>query len=172
MEESTYPYTHIDEGYSDDEGSSHAPNHRYGLANVAPSRRSSRSHGGGLIDPQSKWVQELNRAFLLVSASGLLVDPLFFYALSISGPQMCLFVDGWFALSVTVLRCMTDTVHVWSMWMRVKTAYQASRCSAMPEEDSVMGKASARAAAMDYLMSKKGFLFDLFVILPVPQVRI
>lgn len=180
MEESTYPsYIHIDNGsYSDDEGSSHAPKHQInGFANAAAaaSSRRSRSHGV-LIDPQFKWVQELNRACLLLSAAGLLVDPLFFYALSISGPQMCLFVDGWFALSVTLLRCMTDVVHLWSLWMRIKNAYHGSRCNngvgAEEEERSgINAKAGARAAALDYLMSRKGFFFDLFVILPAPQVK-
>ncbi|ONK65690.1 uncharacterized protein A4U43_C07F39690 [Asparagus officinalis] len=177
MADSTYPsYIHINNGWSDDEGSSHAPKHPSGLTDVATSRRGIRSHGGGgLIGPQSKWVQELNRAFLLVSAAGLLVDPLFFYALSISGPQMCLFVDGWFALSVTLLRCMTDTVHLWSMWMRIKTAYNMRRCNSVSvaeEERGTDAKASVRAATVDYLMSKKGFFFDLFVILPAPQVAL
>ncbi|GMN63122.1 hypothetical protein TIFTF001_032189, partial [Ficus carica] len=80
---------------------------------------------GDVLDPRAKWVQEWNRVFLLVCATGLFVDPLFFYALSISDTCTCLFVDGWFAVTVTVLRCMTDALHVWNMWLQLKMAKQS-----------------------------------------------
>ncbi|URE41406.1 cyclic nucleotide-gated ion channel [Musa troglodytarum] len=66
-------------------------------------------------DRQAKWLHEWDRVFLLMCAAGLVVDPLFFYALSISSTCMCLFVDGWFAVTVTALRCMTDAVHLLNM---------------------------------------------------------
>ncbi|KAK1303357.1 Cyclic nucleotide-gated ion channel 4 [Acorus calamus] len=118
------------------------------------------NRGGSVRDapPRLRWVQEWNRAFLLVCAAGLAVDPLFFYALSISGTCMCLFIDGWFALTVTALRCMTDAMHVWNMCLRFKLAQQTA------------SKADSRGGALRYFLSKKGFFFDLFVILPIPQV--
>ncbi|KAK9092314.1 hypothetical protein Syun_027225 [Stephania yunnanensis] len=123
--------------------------------------------GRVLIDPRAKWVQEWNRAFLLVCATGLFLDPLFFYAVSISEACMCLFVDGWFAVTVTVLRCMTDALHVWNMWLQFKmvTVERIIHCSSDDEDDECGEKEVARR----YLKSKKGFLLDLFVILPVPQ---
>ncbi|GFQ06237.1 cyclic nucleotide-gated ion channel 4 [Phtheirospermum japonicum] len=107
---------------------------------------------GKILDPKSKWVQEWNRIFLLVCTAGLFVDPLFFYALSISESCLCLFVDGWFAVTVTALRCMTDALHLWNMWLQF-------RMNRRPGPNS--GK---------YFKSKKGFFFDLFVILPLPQI--
>ncbi|CAN4087407.1 unnamed protein product [Withania somnifera] len=101
-----------------------------------------------LIDPKAQWVQEWNRVFLLVCAIGLFVDPLFFYAISLSESCMCLFVDGWFAVTVTVLRCMADGLHVWNMWLQFKMMINSR----------------------PYLKANKGFLFDLFVILPLPQL--
>ncbi|KAK3199276.1 hypothetical protein Dsin_022691 [Dipteronia sinensis] len=77
---------------------------------------------GRVLDPKAKWVQEWNRLFLLVCATGLFVDPLFFYVLSVSDNHMCLFVDGWFAITLTALRCMTDVLHVWNMWLQLKMA--------------------------------------------------
>lgn len=103
------------------------------------------------INPKAQWVQEWNRVFLLVCAIGLFVDPLFFYAISISESCMCLFVDGWFAVAVTVFRCMADGLHVWNMWLQFKMMRN-------------------RTTNMPYLKAKKGFLFDIFVILPLPQV--
>ncbi|XP_072951898.1 cyclic nucleotide-gated ion channel 4-like [Typha angustifolia] len=170
--ESTYtPYEDMGQDVeSDEEGSSHAPR----LDHVGV-RRGQSWLLGGVLDPQSRWVQEWNRTFLLVCAAGLVVDPLFFYALSISGAQMCLFVDGWFAVTVTVLRCMTDAVHVWNMWVRLKTAYRNRRSSTMShacEEvvEGVISMMSSREVALEYLTSTKGFFFDLFIIFPVPQV--
>lgn len=130
----------------------------------------SRSGGcslGQVLDPRAKWVQEWNRVFLLVCATGLFVDPLFFYALSISDTCMCLFIDGWFAMTVTVLRCMTDALHLWNMWLQLKMAKRSFAAGAIGLSDS-----SARSVALRYLKAKKGFFFDLFVILPLPQVRI
>lgn len=128
---------------------------------------------GQVLDPRAKWVQEWNRIFLLVCASGLIIDPLFFYALSISQSCMCLFVDGWLAITVTVLRCMTDVLHVWNMWLQLKMAKRYS-FTAMVGGDgggaNGLRDTSPRSVALKYLKSKKGFLFDLFVILPIPQI--
>ncbi|KAJ0983647.1 hypothetical protein J5N97_011902 [Dioscorea zingiberensis] len=118
-----------------------------------------RKSGQSLLE--ARWAQEWNRAFLLVCAAGLIVDPLFFYALSISEARMCLYVDGWFSITVTALRCMTDAVHVWNMWLRLRSATRTRR---------LYGDYGTRRKHHHYLVSMRGFLFDLFVILPVPQV--
>ncbi|XP_026448296.1 cyclic nucleotide-gated ion channel 4-like [Papaver somniferum] len=128
---------------------------------------------GRVLDPRAKWVQEWNRVFLLVCATGLFVDPLFFYALSISETCMCLFIDGWFAITVTVLRCMTDALHVWNMWLQLKMAKRSysGTWGLERESNEIHHKMNAnRSVALRYLKAKKGFFFDLFVILPVPQV--
>lgn len=136
---------------------------------------------GQVLDPRARWVQEWNRVFLLVCATGLFVDPLFFYALSVSDTCMCLFIDGWFAITVTALRCMSDALHVWNMWLQIKMAkrpYGSNSSSGGSYGsndnngvDSGPRGFRARSAALTYLKSKKGFFFDLFVILPLPQVR-
>uniref|UniRef100_A0A0V0HAT5 Putative ovule protein n=1 Tax=Solanum chacoense TaxID=4108 RepID=A0A0V0HAT5_SOLCH len=150
---------------------------------------SGRSRRGGLtdffswkvIDPRAPWVQEWNRVFLLVCATGLFVDPLFFYALSISETCMCLFIDGWFAVTVTVLRCMTDAMHLWNMWIQFKMhklrpydgKMDENRISSSNRGSRLHQDQSFRCfVALRYLKSKKGFFFDLFVILPLPQVRL
>ncbi|KAJ8459716.1 hypothetical protein OPV22_032642 [Ensete ventricosum] len=119
-------------------------------------------------DRQTKWLHEWNRIFLLMCAAGLVVDPLFFYALSISSTCMCLFVDGWFAVTVTTLRCMTDAVHLLNMCLQLAITYDAAPRSSLEEKDASAGRAMAHSQS--YLRSKTGFLLDLFIILPVPQV--
>ncbi|KAJ9153643.1 hypothetical protein P3X46_027062 [Hevea brasiliensis] len=126
---------------------------------------------GQMLDPRARWVQEWNRVFLLVCATGLFVDPLFFYALSVSDTCMCLFIDGWFAITVTALRCMTDALHVWNMWLQLKMAKKPS--SGGGGSDGTRGgprlMTSPSSVALKYLKEKRGFFFDLFVILPLPQ---
>ncbi|GAA0160974.1 ligand-gated ion channel [Lithospermum erythrorhizon] len=123
---------------------------------------------GKVLDPRVPWIQEWNRVFLLVCATGLFVDPLFFYALSISDNCMCLFVDGWFAVTVTVLRCMTDALHFWNIWLQLKV--NKRHFAMYANETSRLHDVSAESVALRYLKARRGFLLDLFVILPLPQV--
>ncbi|GAB2284580.1 Cyclic nucleotide-gated ion channel 4 [Dionaea muscipula] len=132
-------------------------------------RKGDGSLMGRFLDPRASWVREWNRVILLVCTMGLFVDPLFFYVLSISDTYLCLFIDGWFAITMTVLRCMMDALHVWNMWLQLKMArhpYGAGR------DGTVAGNnhGNGRPAALRYLKAKKGFFFDFFVILPLPQV--
>ncbi|KAI3708463.1 hypothetical protein L2E82_37633 [Cichorium intybus] len=121
------------------------------------------------FDPRSEWVQEWNRVFLLVCATGLFIDPLFFYTLSISESCMCVFVDGWFAITVTVLRCVTDALHVWNMWLQFNMSrwWRSPRHHrGLSHDDDIARNVAARIITK----AKKSFVFDLFVILPIPQV--
>ncbi|GFP90389.1 cyclic nucleotide-gated ion channel 2 [Phtheirospermum japonicum] len=82
----------------------------------------------------------------------LAVDPLFFYALSIGrGGSPCLYMDGGLAAVVTVVRTCLDAVHLCHLWLQFRLAYVS------------------RESLVHYLGSVKGFWFDAFVILPVPQ---
>ncbi|CAI0453902.1 unnamed protein product [Linum tenue] len=132
-----------------------------------PRRRRPSGAFGTVLDPRSKRVQRLNRAFLLARAMALAVDPLFFYALSIGrGGSPCLYMDGGLAAIVTVLRTCLDGVHLVHVWLQLRVAY-------VSRESMVVGCGKLvwdpRAIAAHYLRSLKGFWFDAFVILPVPQ---
>ncbi|XP_071725871.1 cyclic nucleotide-gated ion channel 4-like [Rutidosis leptorrhynchoides] len=113
------------------------------------------------LDPTSPWVQEWNRVFLLVCIMSLFIDPLFFYTLSISEACMCVFVDGWFAVTVTVLRCMMDVLHLWSMWLHFKMN-RWWRVSLPRQHRNMVGWFVA--------VAKNQFLLDVFIILPIPQL--
>nr|KAJ0198493.1 hypothetical protein LSAT_V11C700384000 [Lactuca sativa] len=122
--------------------------------------------GRARIDPRSPWVQEWNRVFLLVCAMGLFVDPLFFYTLSISESCMCLFVDGWFAVTVTVLRCMTDALHLWNIWLRFKM----KRSSPLDERRFSTDESIVRNVLTRLMTEARNrFSLDIFVVLPISQ---
>lgn len=138
------------------------------------------------LDPRARWVRDWNRAYLLACAAGLMVDPLFLYAVSLSGPLMCLFVDGWLAAAVTALRCAVDAMHVWNVATQLRIARGAGAAAqgskpvaggAGDEEQQQQQGAeedddeeAARKLPED-ATPRKGMLLDFFVILPVMQVR-
>uniref|UniRef100_A0A1J3E718 Cyclic nucleotide-gated ion channel 4 n=1 Tax=Noccaea caerulescens TaxID=107243 RepID=A0A1J3E718_NOCCA len=128
---------------------------------------------GRILDPRSKLVQEWNRVFLLVCATGLFVDPLFLYTIAVNDTCMCLLVDGWLALTVTALRSMTDLLHLWNIWLQFKIARRWPYPGG-GESDGDVNKADGTRVhtrvAPPYVKKKGTFFFDLFVILPLPQV--
>uniref|UniRef100_A0A1D1XUI3 Cyclic nucleotide-gated ion channel 4 n=1 Tax=Anthurium amnicola TaxID=1678845 RepID=A0A1D1XUI3_9ARAE len=167
------------QAYEDEEGSSKAYHrHRHAAAGDAESGHGGNGGGGGAgefsggyLDTKAKWVREWNRVFLVGCAAGLVFDPLFFYTLSISGTCTCLFVDGWFAITVTALRCMADALHVWNMWLHLQNFWRPPGEKGRGDDDN--GKAArggGRVGLFRYLKSMKGFFFDLFVVLPIPQI--
>lgn len=132
-----------------------------------PRRRRDTGPFGRVLDPRSKRVQKWNRVFLLARGMALAIDPLFFYALSIGrSGSPCLYMNGGLAAIVTVLRTCVDAVHLFHLWLQFRLAY-------VSRESLVVGCGKlvwdARAIADHYVHSIKGFWFDIFVILPVPQ---
>ncbi|CAD6206716.1 unnamed protein product [Miscanthus lutarioriparius] len=123
---------------------------------------------GPVLDPRSKRVQRWNRWILLGRAAALAVDPLFFYALSVGrAGQPCLYMDAGLAAAVTALRTCADVAHLAHVLLQFRLAY-------VSRESLVVGCGKlvwdARAIASHYARSVKGLCFDLFVILPIPQV--
>lgn len=125
---------------------------------------------GGVLDPRSKLVQRWNRAFLLARGLALAVDPLFFYSLSIGRRgSPCLYIDRRVAMVVTAVRMLVDAVHLFHLWLQFRLAYVSRESMGIGCGKLVW---DARAIAAHYLRSLEGFWFDLFVILPVPQVTV
>ncbi|CAH9083514.1 unnamed protein product [Cuscuta europaea] len=118
--------------------------------------------GGGGGGKSSEECHSWNGAALmmLLCAAGLFVDPLFFYALSISETCMCLFVDAWFAAAVTVLRCIIDALHLCNLWLAsIRRRKRRSNTAACGRP----------VTAPPYL---KGSFLQLFLILPLPQIML
>ncbi|KAK7257241.1 hypothetical protein RIF29_31074 [Crotalaria pallida] len=164
----------IHDSCSDHEQHNNLPDNNNEVATTSGRRRRNRGWWlGRVLDPREKWVREWNRVFLLVCGAGLFVDPLFFYAVSLSDTCMCLFVDGWFALAVTVLRCMTDALHVWNMFLQLRMAKRSFGLGAPTDAGGAAAGVkdmSPRSVAIGYLKGKRDFFLDLFVIVPVPQI--
>ncbi|KAI3702902.1 hypothetical protein L6452_28655 [Arctium lappa] len=123
-----------------------------------------------LFDPGV--LQTWDQVYVVVCTISLFIDPIFFYALSINDSWMCVFLDGWFAVTVTVVRCMTDALHVANMWLQFKWNrwYRYDVGLRSPYDDKL---ASCHVANRNVLtQAGRGLLFDLFVILPIPQMML
>ncbi|GJM96679.1 hypothetical protein PR202_ga13541 [Eleusine coracana subsp. coracana] len=123
---------------------------------------------GPVLDPRSKRVQRWNRWILMGRAAALAVDPLFFYALSVGrAGRPCMYMDAGLAAALTALRTFADVGHLGHVLLQFRLAY-------VSRESLVVGCGKlvwdARAIAAHYARSLKGLWFDLYVILPIPQV--
>ncbi|TVU34873.1 hypothetical protein EJB05_16728, partial [Eragrostis curvula] len=135
------------------------------------------------LDPRAgRWAREWDRAYLLACAAGLMVDPLFLYAVSLSAPLMCVFLDAWFAAAVTALRCAVDVVHAWNLMLRLRdalalapprlesTAADEEAAASTPPERDDSGSGGGAVPARARPSTNKSLFLDVFVILPVMQV--
>ncbi|KAJ0774298.1 hypothetical protein HanOQP8_Chr03g0109921 [Helianthus annuus] len=111
-------------------------------------------------------LQAWEPVYVLVCTTGLFIDPLFFYALSISDSYLCVFIDGWFAVTVTVVRCMTDVLYVANLWLQFKLNKWSRHDVRLRRDD----KSSCNVANRLVTVAWRRVLFDFFVILPIPQV--
>ncbi|KAL6894121.1 hypothetical protein ACP4OV_008219 [Aristida adscensionis] len=158
-----------------DAGSSLVPVQAAQQARAAPAAAASHHAAaaarwlfGPVLDPRSKRVQRWNRLILLGRAAALAVDPLFFYALSVGrAGRPCMYMDAGLAAAVTALRTCADVAHLAHVLLQFRLAY-------VSRESLVVGCGKlvwdARAIAAHYARSVKGLWFDLFVILPMPQI--
>ncbi|MCO5550500.1 hypothetical protein L7F22_003987 [Adiantum nelumboides] len=122
---------------------------------------------GAVQDPRRRVVQRWNQSFLLARSVSLAIDPLFFYVIAVRKDDPCVYIDGKLAATVTFFRTAFDAVHVLQIWLQLKLAY-------VSKESLILGRGSlvwdAREIALHYIRPGGGFWFDIFVILPIPQV--
>uniref|UniRef100_A0A7N0T9Q1 Cyclic nucleotide-binding domain-containing protein n=1 Tax=Kalanchoe fedtschenkoi TaxID=63787 RepID=A0A7N0T9Q1_KALFE len=138
---------------------------------LKPFQKSTKTSTGPLgrvLDPRSRQVRMWNRAFMLARAVSVAVDPLFFYTLCIGrNGSPCLSLDHSLAIMVVLIRTCVDALQLGYLYLQFRLAY-------LSRESLVVGCGKlvwdARDVASHYLRSLKGFWFDTFVILPIPQV--
>jgi cyclic nucleotide gated channel len=123
---------------------------------------------GKVLDPHSVAIRRANRWFLFSCVVGVAVDPLFLSLLSINSQLSCLYIQVVYAIVVTTLRCLVDAMYLWQIWLQLKLAYVSKKSLVLGRGDLVW---DARKIAHHYLWPLQGFAFDVFVILPIPQVH-
>ncbi|BBN08446.1 hypothetical protein Mp_4g11640 [Marchantia polymorpha subsp. ruderalis] len=121
---------------------------------------------GRVIDPRTRQVQMWNRVFLITCLVAAAIDPLFLYVLSVHMELACIYANKNFAITVTIIRAFIDIMYLCHMYIQLKLAY-------VSKESLVLGTGllvwDARQIARNYVCNTWAFMFDVFVILPIPQ---
>jgi cyclic nucleotide gated channel, plant len=117
-------------------------------------------------------VQFWNRALLFARAVALAADPVFFYAIGVGVKDgMChrglIGVLHWVVALAAAVRTCADMVHAGHIWVQLRLAF-------VSRESLVVGSGKLvwdpKEIARHYMKNPKGIWFDLFVLLPLPQV--
>ncbi|XP_065616774.1 cyclic nucleotide-gated ion channel 1 isoform X2 [Quercus suber] len=120
-----------------------------------------------IFDPQGKFLRRWNIIFVLSCAIAVSVDPLFCYLPMINIPEICIDLDKKLLITTIVLRSINDIIYLMHIMLQFRTGF-------VDENLRKVGKnvlnTNAVAIARRYL--KSYFVFDILVILPIPQVAI
>ncbi|KAL8124628.1 cyclic nucleotide-gated ion channel 2-like [Apium graveolens] len=134
----------------------------------SPDNTTGKNKKSNIFDPRKPNIKRLNRFLILSRGVSLAIDPLFLIAVSASGgDKPCIYLDGAMLAFATVLRTVLDVIHMVHIWFKFRMSY-------VSKESLVIGSGKlvwdTHSIANNYVRSLKGFWFDLFVILPAPQV--
>jgi len=124
----------------------------------------------GVIDPRSKLFQQWYKVFVITCLVAIFVEPLFYYLPVVDGYQSagggtCIKISRKLAMSLTVLRSITDTFSLIHFALQFRTAFLADANRTFGGRQLVV---DPHRIAMRYL--KKDFWLDLAALLPLPQV--
>ncbi|KAL3680018.1 hypothetical protein R1sor_022974 [Riccia sorocarpa] len=120
----------------------------------------------GILNPHTKVVQRWNKLFCISSLIAIFIDPMFFLLFSVREDYKCLFFNKAAAVTVTVVRTLTDAVHICHIFLQFRLAYVANariQNAGQLEDDP-------KKIAKHYLQG--WFVFDFFTALPLPQLMV
>ena len=116
------------------------------------------------LGPQE--IRRLNDVYLIFCVIALSLDPLFCYTLVFNVQKKCLRLDTTLGTPVIVLRFLVDLFYIIHMVFQFRAAILSLSSQASGRVELVK---EMRAIARRYLFFY--FPADVFVILPLPQVR-
>ncbi|CAK9216512.1 unnamed protein product [Sphagnum troendelagicum] len=113
-----------------------------------------------IIDPSSKLFQQWYKVFVISRLVAIFVDPLFYYLPVVDGGGTCIKISRELAISLTVLRTVTDTLYLIHMPLQFRTAFMASSSRVFGRRKLVT---DPHQIAMRYF--KKDFWLDFVALL-------
>lgn len=121
----------------------------------------------GVMNPHTKVVQQWNKFFAISCLVAIFLDPLFFLLLSVQQDNKCIIINWPTATTMVAFRSMTDFIYIIHIILQFRLAYVAP-------ESRVVGAGELvdhpKKIALNYLSGY--FLFDFFIVLPLPQIVI
>ncbi|KAI3921157.1 hypothetical protein MKX01_036136, partial [Papaver californicum] len=79
----------------------------------------------GIMDPHAKVVQQWNKFFVISCLVAIFVDPLFFLLLSVREEFKCIVLNWRMAITIAVVRSVTDLIYAMHMILQFRLAYVA-----------------------------------------------
>ncbi|XP_042407608.1 probable cyclic nucleotide-gated ion channel 20, chloroplastic isoform X1 [Zingiber officinale] len=120
-----------------------------------------------IMNPHTKVVQRWNKFYLISCFVAIFIDPLFFFLLSVEGENKCIVFNWSLAITIAVVRSMTDFTYLLNMVLQFRLAYVAPESRVVGAGDLVD---QPKKIALNYLYGY--FFLDFFILLPLPQVMI
>ncbi|XP_004515287.1 probable cyclic nucleotide-gated ion channel 20, chloroplastic isoform X2 [Cicer arietinum] len=124
-------------------------------------------HVPRVMNPHNKLVQQWNKFFAICCLVAIFVDPLFFFLLSVNKINKCIVINTTMTTVLVLLRSMNDFIHFLNIILQFRLAYVAPESRVVGAGELVD---NPKKIALHYLQTY--FLFDLFVVLPLPQIMI
>ncbi|XP_058755122.1 probable cyclic nucleotide-gated ion channel 20, chloroplastic isoform X1 [Vicia villosa] len=123
----------------------------------------------GVMNPHTKVVQEWNKFLAIFCLVAIFVDPLFFFSIyvDVNKNNISIVIDWKMAKILVLLRSVTDVVYFLNILLQFRLAYVSPESTVVGAGDLVD---QPKEIALNYL--KRYFFFDLFVVLPLPQIII
>ncbi|XP_058779428.1 probable cyclic nucleotide-gated ion channel 20, chloroplastic isoform X2 [Vicia villosa] len=121
----------------------------------------------GVMNPHTKFVQQWNQFLAIFCLVAIFVDPLFFFSIYVDKHILRIVIDWGVAYILVLLRSITDVVYFLNILLQFRLAYVAPESTVVGAGDLVD---RPKEIAINYF--KRYFFFDLFVVLPLPQIII
>ncbi|XP_039156852.1 probable cyclic nucleotide-gated ion channel 20, chloroplastic [Eucalyptus grandis] len=125
------------------------------------------AHIPGIMNPPAQVVQRWNKFFVISCLVAVLIDPLFFFLLSVQKDNMCIILNKPMTTTIVVFRSVTDFIYLLHILLQFRLAYVAPETRVVGAGDLVD---HPKRITLNYL---RGYFFiDLFVAFPLPQILI
>ncbi|RDY01516.1 putative cyclic nucleotide-gated ion channel 20, chloroplastic, partial [Mucuna pruriens] len=125
------------------------------------------SYVPGVMNPHSKVVHHWNKFLAIFCLLSIFVDPLFLFLIYVRKDDKCISIDWNMTRILVVLRSMNDFVYLLNILLQFRLAYVSPESRVVGAGDLVD---HPKKIALNYL--RRYFLFDLFVVFPLPQIMI
>ncbi|GBG71430.1 hypothetical protein CBR_g8849 [Chara braunii] len=120
-----------------------------------------------ILNPHSRFVRNWNKFFVVTCLTGVFIDPLIFFIFGVDGEMGCMYIRWRYALILTILRCITDLVHVFHIVFQFRIAYTARRREASSRPVLITNR---KKIAYHYV--KSCLILDVVAVLPLFQLAI
>eukprot|EP00250_Pteridium_aquilinum_P026681 c33415_g1_i1 orf=551-2575(+) len=120
-----------------------------------------------VVDPNTKFVRNWNKFFVIACLIAIFLDPLFFLLFSVDQEYLCITFNTTFATVVTVLRSVTDIIYFMHMLLQFKLAAIVPKANTSGLSDLID---DPKEVACRYL--RGWFLLDIIAVLPLPQIML